>query len=895
MNPPVLKTKLFIPPLQPMLVPRSRLNDQINNALQSGVRFTLVAAPAGFGKTTAISNWVHQINRRSAWVSLDENDNEPTVFWAYVITAFRTIRPDFGGAIYEKLAASAPPSTQSILPQLVNELTELDHPLILVLDDYHVISNQEIHAGLAFLLNHQPPQLHLVIVTRADPPLPIARLRAHRTLVELRAEDLRFTLEEARIFLNEIMRLGLAPEDIRLLERRTEGWGVGLVLAAQSMRGRSDKHDFISAFSGSHHYILEYLIDEILNHQPDSRREFLLRTSILDQLCGPLCDALTGTQAGVETLAQLHKENLFIIPLDLDHTWYRYHSLFGELLADHLHREFTQVEIQELHRRASQWYQRRQSLEKALKYALRGQDHERAAALIEQIAGRIIARGQVKTLLQWIDALPEDVVKAHPRLLMRLGWSTFLSGKVSQASRILTEASQSLDAMHPGPDRDVLQGKLLAMLATLTALTPDLPRAIAQAEQALGKLPKGEVNYRARAMRALGVCHLFLGDMEVALKHLEEAKTMALDGQNKFLASEILSQIATLRKHQGKLKEAFQTYQRILDFYDSPEESPPACLGFIGMAEIALEWNDLLSAEKYLDTGIELCYKGNIGYPLQPAYLIQGLLRQVKGDRKGALEAVAKGENLSRTGGGSLESVLGLASFQVRLNLQLGELDRAGQWAMGELLPPGLSFEALPLVLHEIQQSLLASVYLRTGTVERVFEIYDRQCELARAAGRMARVIELSFFKALGLQEAGRQAEALEVFTKCLEYAGPQAYARSFLEAGLPVRVLLQQAALRGPQTQYAASLLNALGDSQSIAIRPLANVAPPQPLVEPLTQRELEVLRLICQGCSNQEIAAALIVSVNTVKKHTNNIYGKLEVRNRAQAILRAQEIALI
>jgi LuxR family maltose regulon positive regulatory protein len=895
MNSPVLKTKLFIPPLQPRLVPRPRLNDQMNIALRSGARFTLVAAPAGFGKTTAISNWVNQTNHRAAWVSLDENDNEPPVFWTYVIAAFRTIWPDFGAALNEKLAASAPPSTESILPQLVNQLTELAHPLILVLDDYHVISNPEIHAGLAFLLNHQPPQLHLVVVTRADPHLPIARLRAHRTLAELRAEDLRFTLEEARIFLNEIMRLGLTAEDIALLERRTEGWGVGLVLAAQSMQGRSDKHEFISAFSGSHHYILEYLIEEILNYQPDLRREFLLRTSTLEQLCGPLCDAVTGTQAGAETLAQLHKENLFISPLDMDHTWYRYHPLFGELLADHLQREFTQVEIQELHRRASHWYERQQSLEKALKYALRGQDHERAAALIEQIAGRVIARGQVKTLLQWIDALPEEVVKGHPRLLMRLGWSTFLSGKVSQASRILTEARQALDAIPAGPDRDVLQGKLLAMLSTLTALTPDLPRAIAQAEQALEKLPEGELNYRARAMRALGVCHLFLGDKEVTLEHLEEAKTLALDGQNKFLASEILSQLATLRKHQGKLKQAFQTYRQILDFYDSPEESPPACLGFIGMAEIALEWNDLLSAEKYLDTGIELCYKGNIGYPLQPAYLMQGLLRKAKGDRNGALEAVGKGENLSRIGGGSLESVLGLASFQVRLNLQLGELDRARQWAMGELLPPGLSFDALPPVLHEIQQSLLAGVYLRTCATERILEIYDRLCEPARAAGRMARVIELSLFKALALQKAGRQAEALEVFTNCLELAEPQAYVRFFLEAGELVRNLLQQAAASGPQTHYAASLLNALGDPQPVAIPLPANASTPQPLVEPLTRRELDVLRLICQGCSNQEIAAALIVSVNTIKKHTNNIYGKLGVRNRAQAILRVQEIALI
>jgi len=881
--------------LQARLVPRPRLYEKIDLAIQNGARLTLIAAPAGFGKTTAISSWAQQNGRRTAWVSLDENDNEPTIFWAYLIAALQTVQPEFGKNLGADLPGSLPNPIEIILPELVNELAELDSPIILVLDDYHTISNQEIHDSMAFLLNHQTPQLHLAIATRADPPLPVPRLRAQRALIELRSEDLRFNLEEARIFLNEIIGLGLTPEDIRLLERRTEGWGVGLVLAAQSMQGRSDKHEFISAFSGSHHFILEYLIEEVLNRQPDPVREFLLRTSILDQFCGPLCETVTGTENSAKILDQFHKDNLFIVPLDLEHTWYRYHHLFGDLLANHLQKEFSKEETQRLHRRASHWYEQEKRLDKAIQYALNGKDYERAADLIKQTAGEMIANGQVNVLLQWINALPESALKGHPQLLMRLGWSTFLSGKVTQAYQILIDARQVLVTLPAGQDKDVLLGKLLAMLATLTALTPDLDEAIAQAEEALEKLPKSEPNYRARAMRALGVCHTFLGEMEKALENLEAAKLLALEGQNKFLASEILSQIATVRKHQGKLPQAFQTYRQILDFYDLPEEAPPACLGYIGLAEIALEWNDLESAGNYLDTGIALCYKGNIGYPLQPAYLIQGLLRQACDDKPGALEAIGKGENLSRMGGGSLESILGLAWFQVRLNLLLGKVRRAEQWAKGDLLPTGKSFEALPPVLDEIQNSLLAKVYLRTGETGKVFDIYDRVCKQAQAGGRTARAIELSLLKALALQESGNKAEAFEVFKGCLELAEAGGYVRSFVEAGELVRPMLQQAASGAAHGEYAARLLRAFESSLPDAGQEIPAISASQGLVEPLTRREMQVLRLICEGCTNQQIAEALIVSVNTIKKHTNNIYGKLGVRNRAQAVIRAQKIKLI
>jgi LuxR family maltose regulon positive regulatory protein len=477
---------------------------------------------------------------------------------------------------------------------------------------------------------------------------------------------------------------------------------------------------------------------------------------------------------------------------------------------------------------------------------------------------------------------------------MRLGWAIFLSGKVSQASTVLLEAEQALSEIAAGEVKNLLQGQVLAMLATLTALTRDLPTAIAQAEEALANLPEEELIYRARATRALGVCHMFLGELDLAINYLQAAKALALGGENRFLAAEILSQIATARKYQGRLKLAYSAYQQILSLYETPEKNPPACLGYIGIAEIALEWNDFAAAQRHLDTGIELGTQGSIGYALQPAFLIQGLLRYAQGDEAGALEAVAQGEKLSRMGGGSLESILGLAVFQARLCLLLGKVDLAKDWATGKLLPSGWSFEGLPRVLSEMHQSLLARVYAQAGAPEKALAIADSLFEQIRAEGRNARLLELGLAKALALQQTGRETEALEALQNCVSLAEPEGYVRLFVEAGAPVCNLLRQITVRGTQAEYAARLIRVI-EAAPIAARqePLRHGS--TLLVETLTKRELAVLRLICDGCSNQQIGEALVLSVNTVKKHTSNIYGKLGVRNRAQAAIRAQEIGLV
>jgi LuxR family maltose regulon positive regulatory protein len=692
-----------------------------------------------------------------------------------------------------------------------------------------------------------------------------------------------------------MMGLELENEDVKMLETRTEGWGVGLLLAAQSMQGRIDKSEFISAFSGSQHYILEYLIEEVLNRQSKEAKKFLLQTSILNRFCAPLCDAVTEEENSEETIQKLRKNNLFIIPLDQDHIWYRYHHLFADLLVNFLHKEFSKKEVLQLHRRASYWYRDVKNIEEAIKYALSGQDFEQAANLIEQIVDQVIARGQVKTLLGWIGAIPDEVINSRPRLLMHQGWVVFLTGRVTLASEILQRAKNALNAAPDEDERNLLHGRLSAMLATIIALTRDIPGAMAEAQEALTYLPETEAIFRARATRALGVCHMFQGEMEQALDSLEQAQRLALEGENKFLAAEILSQMGTVRKHQGKLSLAFETYQQILNLYENPEAAPPACLGYIGMADIALERNDLDSAEGNLNKGIELCQKGSIGYALQPAYLIGGLLKCAQGDQAGALETIKKGEALSRLGGGSLESILGLAWYHTRFYLNCGDLEKAKDWTLGKLLPSGWSFDGLPLVLDEMHQSLLSRVYLRNDEFEKVLEIYDRVCHQAEAGNRMSRVVELSLFKAVALWELGKRDEAISLFEECLLHAERDGVVRLFLEIGETVLHLLQKVESKDVSIEYVSKLESAF-NGQQVEVKDDAPIIPQQEgLIEPLTERELQVLHLMCQGHSNQGIADVMIVSVNTVKKHTSNIYGKLGVRNRAQAVLRAREIGLV
>jgi LuxR family maltose regulon positive regulatory protein len=918
---PLLTTKLYIPPPRLDLVPRPRLIRRLDQAVSLRRRLVLVSAPAGFGKTTLLIEWINRlrspasdleltpagrstsqaVNRRSqiqvAWLSLDEEDNDAARFWTYVIAALQRVHAELGKEVESLLQSSQPPSTQAILTPLINGAAALPNGLVLFLDDYHVIHNRAIHDGITFLLDHQPRQLQLVLSTRADPPLPVSRLRVRGQLTELRVSDLRFTPDEAAAFLGEMMGLDLEPEDIAALQARTEGWIAGLQLAALSMQGWKDAHAFVTAFTGSHHYVLEYLTEEVVRRQPEPVQQFLEQTAILERLCGPLCGAVTGASNGSDMLDHLRQGNLFIVPLDDEHHWYRYHHLFADLMGNLLRKNWPIEHVYELHRRASEWHERFGSLDDAVRHALQAKDYDQAASLIERAARTTMLHGRLTTLLDWLRSLPEALLRARPRLRVYQAWALSLGGQVDVAERMLQDARNALQALPPSPDNVALRGELAALLASIATLHEKPATIIEEAQEALTYLPEEDLVSRARATLALGLGRAYDDDMERAIQAWHEAHELALEAGNWFLAAAIIELPASIQIYQqGHLQEAADMLQRIIDLGTRQDGS---CLPFAGtahalLAEVFLERDDLDAAVGYLETGVELIRQGGIGYSLAPVYCTKARLRRAFGDAEGVLEALQAAEK-------SIDArclwhlIIHQAACQVRLRLWLGDVEAASRWAEGELsLLKREIPEDLPVFLREVQQIALARVSLARGKAEEALEMLDRLHPQAEAAGRMARVMEICLLKALSLQSQGDTAAALKPLERALSLAEPEGHVRVFLEEGAPMGALLRQAASRGICPKYVNKLVSVFGSEEEEG-SPVSPSPQTRVLLEPLTKRECEILLLICEGCSNQEIAERLVVTLNTVKKHTSNIYGKLDVRSRTQAVARAQELGIL
>jgi ATP/maltotriose-dependent transcriptional regulator MalT len=925
MSTPILATKLYIPPPRPNVVLRPRLNERLNAGLHR--KLTLISAPAGFGKTTLVSAWVaartedrglrtetvtsslspqsSALSTQVAWLSLDEGENDPARFLAYLIAALQTIAPTIGAGVLGVLQSPQPAPTEAMLTALLNDITTIPDDFTLILDDYHVLDAKPVDDALTFLLEHLPPQMHLVIATREDPQLPLARLRARDQMTELRAADLRFTASEAAAFLKEVMGLSLTAADIAALEDRTEGWIAGLQLAALSMRGREDIPGFIRAFAGDNRYIVDYLVEEVLQRQPEGVRNFLLQTAILDRLHGPLCDAVTGQVEGSERLEALERGNLFVVPLDDTRHWYRYHHLFAEVLAAHLRAEQPDL-VAPLHRRASAWYEQHGSATDAIHHALAAQDFARAANLVELAVPAMRRSRQDATLLGWLKALPDEVLHCRPVLGVAYALVVLASGEFAGVENLLRSAERWLDTTadsHARPDAPAaemvvvdeaafrrLPGTIALARAGLALARGDVPQTMTYAQQALDLAPGDDHLTRGGAAGFLGLAAWTSGDLEAA--HRTYAEGMASLQQAGNIADAINGSItlAALRMAQGRLHEAMLTYEHALQLATAQGEGilrGTADL-YVGMSELHHERNDLHAATQHLLRSKEL--SEHTGFP-QNRYrwhVAMARIREAQGDLAGALDLLDEAERLYMSD--FSPNVRPIAALKTRVWLAQGRLGDALDWAREQ----GLSACDDLSYGREFDHITLARLLLTQYTIDRAdhfmreaIGLLHRLLQAAEAGERTGSVIEILVLLSLAHQAHGDIPDALVPLSRALTLAQPEGYVRMFVDEGPPMVVLLEAAAKHGTAPSYVRRLLAALGKAED-------RTPVKQGVIEPLSARELDVLRLLRTDLSGPEIARELMVSLHTLRTHTNNIYTKLGVNNRRAAVHRAEELDL-
>ena len=908
----ILTTKLYVPPARSELVSRPRLIDRLTEGLTR--KLIVISAPAGFGKTTVLGEWVGHNEFPVAWVSLDESDNNPTRFLTYLVAALQTI--DLGAGALSLLESPQPRPAELILTSLINEVADSPQDFILVLDDYHRIEVQSIHDALTFLLDHLPPQMHLAIASRSDPPLALARLRGRGELTELRAADLRFTPDEAATFLNQVMGLGLSAEEVTALETRTEGWIVGLQMAALSMQGRADSASFIQAFTGSHHFIIDYLVEEVLQRQPKRVRSFLLQTSILDRLSGPLCDAVTGQEDGRGMLEALERGNLFVVPLDDKRHWYRYHHLFADVLQTHSMEEQPDL-VPTLHLRASEWYEQNDLPPDAVRHALAAEDFERAAGLIELAWPAMDWSFQSAKWLGWVKALPDELVRARPVLSVGYAWALLIGGELEACEARLRDAERWLDTTAemservPAPEMGVAEmvvvdeeqfRSLPARIANARALHAqilgDVPGSVKYARRALDLLPEGDHFGRGKLTVLLGIAHWASGDLESAYRSFADGMASFQMAGNILFAISFTFILADIRMAQGRLHEAVSTYERSLKL--ATEQGEPALEGtadlYLGLSELHREQDDLEAAAQHLQRSEEQGEQAEVVYQYRRCRA-QARIREAQGDLDGALDLLDEAEQWLSIRH-PLPDVRPIAALKTRVWVGQGRLAEALGWARER----GLSVEDDLSYLREFEHVTLARVLIAEyksdradRSIHEAFGLLERLLKAAEEGGRTGSVIEILLLQALAHEVEGELPLALAPLERALTLAEPEGYVRIFVDEGPPMARLLYEALSRGIAPNYVQRLLAAFPVSEPEQPKPSKSQIPEFELIEPLSKREIEVLQLIAEGLTNQEIATRLYLSKNTVKVHTRNIYAKLDAHHRAGAVARARALGIL
>ncbi|HKQ08075.1 MAG TPA: LuxR C-terminal-related transcriptional regulator [Blastocatellia bacterium] len=884
MSAQILATKLYIPPPRPKAVLRPRLIERLNEGLHH--KLTLISTPAGFGKTTLLSEWVAGCKPPVGWLSLDEGDNDPAQFLAYLAAALQAVAANIEKAVAGMLQSPQPPPTEAILTALLNEISAIPDGFVLILDDYHVIDAEAIDRALAFLVEHLPPQMHVVIATREDPQLPLARLRARGQLTELRVADLRFTPSEAAEFLNQTMGLKLSAEDVAALEARTEGWIAGLQLAAISLQGHKDAAGFIKSFTGSHHFVLDYLVEEVLQQQAESVQTFLLRTSILDRLCGPLCDAvlLERSGSGQQTLATLERANLFIIPLDNERRWYRYHHLFADLLRQRLHQsiasspEDAERRINELHIRASRWFEENGLAIEAFHHAAAADDVERAQQLIagDRIPQHL--RGAVAAILDWLKSLPKTVLDARPWLWWRYASLLLVNGQTAGVEEKLQAAEDALRGREAQEEDRNLVGLIAAARAVLALTRYKVDTMLAQSRRALEYLNPDMVISRATAYWTMGYAYLFSRDWAAARRALTEAISLSQASEDIFTAIIATVGLGNVEEAENQLGLAAATYRRVLQMAgDQPLQIIHEA--HLGLARILYEWNDLDAAEQHGRQGLHFArqYDRVIDrFILCEVFLAR--LQLARKDVAGAAAILAQASQSVRQPNFAHRAAE-VAAAQVLTFLHQGNLVAAERLAETHQLP--------------ISQ---ARVHLARGNAAAALAVLERLRQQAEARGWEDERLKVMVLQSVAYDVQGEQDKALQLLGDALALAEPGGFVRLFIDEGAPMAHLLAAAA-RGVMPEYVGKLL-AVFETEKRKSEDQSSLPPASPAQlgsEPLSRRELEVLRLIAQGLSNQEIGERLFLALITVKGHNQRIFSKLEVRNRTEAVARARELGLL